>query len=304
MTLQPYLDLLDAAEQVAHRESLDTRIPAAAALLDQARDSIVRDYPRNRQRLRAVCSALAQVPASPDPWALLQMERDEVRVTRVLAWLLDPASDHGLGDWVLRWLLLRHTADARRVAKRPEPLRASVAAEVSFLTGRPDIVLFAEGLLLVGEVKVDDEVHSVPKAGGEAQTTVYRLEVGDPEVMNRLSHVLDVPLSSLEAATRLFWFVAPTGCQGPQDPHYVEVGFGSIASAIAAAPRSRGVAAWALDGVLTALLRVASRDRDTIELLNESRIVLAHPVGHPTAHTAMHAQTLTEAWGRINLEVL
>ncbi|AJE23553.1 PD-(D/E)XK nuclease family protein [Azotobacter chroococcum] len=40
-----------------------------------------------------------------NPWRVARLARDEVRNTAVLAWLLDPAGDHGLGDFLLAALL-------------------------------------------------------------------------------------------------------------------------------------------------------------------------------------------------------
>lgn len=301
--LEQYVSLLEHADHLVRQNRGGHHLPAAVQLLDQARVWIAREHPTNRQRLRAICSALSRIPASPDPWALLRLERDEVRVTRVLEWLLDPEGDHGLGDHILRWLLLRDPSPAaRRVGRRPEPLTASVASEVPFETGRPDLVLHVEGLLVVGEVKVDDEVHTISKAGDRPQTTVYRREVEDPAVLARLSRTLEVPLVKLQAARRRFWFIAPTGTQGPQDDHYSEIGFGSFAAALAVAGRDSGATSWALDGVLTAFLRIASRDRDGLRLLEESRIALAEPPSRPSAYTAMRTRALVEAWDGIDLE--
>lgn len=48
-----------------------------------------------------------------NPWQVVRLARDEVRNTAVLAWLLDPAGDHGLGD-VLLGALLTHVHRAQK----------------------------------------------------------------------------------------------------------------------------------------------------------------------------------------------
>lgn len=40
-----------------------------------------------------------------DPWSVAGLEKDEVRNTRVLAWLMNPMGSHGYGDALLRQLL-------------------------------------------------------------------------------------------------------------------------------------------------------------------------------------------------------
>jgi hypothetical protein len=86
-----------------------------------------------------------------DMLGVLRLHRDEVRHSRLIAWLLDPCAHHGLGSRVLDGLLARLF---------PGEAFASLAdahprCEVPLLEGRLDIVVDAPGLHLVIENKVD-----------------------------------------------------------------------------------------------------------------------------------------------------
>lgn len=74
----------------------------------------------------------------------------------LLRWLLDPTEDHGLGDGMLRQILLRHPNPVgQQVAAGDAPLRAVVATEVPIAEGRVDIVGVLPELLFFIEVKVN-----------------------------------------------------------------------------------------------------------------------------------------------------
>jgi len=91
------------------------------------------------------------------PWRIAGLNRNEVRNTAVLAWLLDPHGDHGLGDLLLNALLkLIH----RSYAYIPESCmgRVSVLTEVSpedDRCNRVDIEIDSTQFYILIEVKIN-----------------------------------------------------------------------------------------------------------------------------------------------------
>jgi hypothetical protein len=89
-----------------------------------------------------------------DYMSVLRLHRDEVKHSRMIAWLMDPCARHGLGDSVLRGVLetVFDDVDAGVMATLGS---ARPTCEVSRETSRVDILVTAPGLTLVIENKVD-----------------------------------------------------------------------------------------------------------------------------------------------------
>lgn len=94
-----------------------------------------------------------------DPWEISGIKRDEVRNSRVLAWLLDPRGSHGFGNLFLRTLL----ANLRQNSSEFEfPMEPTVGCQVrteKFFDrverSRFDIEVDDQNFYLVIEVKID-----------------------------------------------------------------------------------------------------------------------------------------------------
>lgn len=95
-----------------------------------------------------------------DVWAVAGLGRDEVRTSRVLAWLLNPRASHGAGDAYLAeiWRIARAVpglaatlnfplADVRSVTRENYPLGNN--------DNRVDIEIIGAEFLLIVEVKID-----------------------------------------------------------------------------------------------------------------------------------------------------
>jgi hypothetical protein len=93
-----------------------------------------------------------------DYLSVLQLERDEVRHSRLVAWLMDPRARHGLGSGFLRRVLelVFHDLSAAVVNALGN---ARSMCEVSRDASRIDILVESPGLTLVVESKVDALEH-------------------------------------------------------------------------------------------------------------------------------------------------
>jgi len=94
-----------------------------------------------------------------DPWEIAGLKRDEVRNSRVLAWLLAPRESHGFGDLLLSSLLaeLGRRSTSLELPKIPDD-GCCVRIESSPLgdgRNRLDIEIDAPNLYLIIEVKID-----------------------------------------------------------------------------------------------------------------------------------------------------
>lgn len=91
------------------------------------------------------------VRGAADVFGILGISRAEVRHTRFIAWLMDPAARHGLGPRFLE-LILTRTFPGEEF---PSLDRATPVCEVVRGECRVDIVVWAPELTLVVEAKVD-----------------------------------------------------------------------------------------------------------------------------------------------------
>jgi hypothetical protein len=81
--------------------------------------------------------------------AVLGLQRAEVPNCKVIRWLLDPLSPHGLGTEMLRALAVALEANL------PNPAQAHVEAEVSRVDTRADVIVTGSSWTLVIEAKID-----------------------------------------------------------------------------------------------------------------------------------------------------
>jgi hypothetical protein len=84
---------------------------------------------------------------------IIGQTRLEASHERLIAWLLDPLANHGLGSAVLANLLSRLRDD--RMPSPGQLSRAHVRTQVVGASGRPDIVVTMSGSRLVIELKID-----------------------------------------------------------------------------------------------------------------------------------------------------
>lgn len=107
-----------------------------------------------------------------DLLGVLGLHRDEVRHSRAIAWLVDPAARHGLGTRMLAGLLAELFP-----ADEFSPAMLTLAhprCEVPLVEGRLDIVVEAPGLYLVIENKVD-----APEGPGQCEYYYRHIERPD-----------------------------------------------------------------------------------------------------------------------------
>lgn len=87
-----------------------------------------------------------------DLMGILWLAGDEVRLCRVLAWLLDPEGSHGLGASFISSLL--HDWDAEFAGRDLDPQDVRVVSEDRRAGTRADLVLYGRGWTVVVEAKV------------------------------------------------------------------------------------------------------------------------------------------------------
>lgn len=303
LELSPYVELLEHTRALTPVGLSRRRLEAATDLLDHAQQLVVGDALRLRTRLERMIARFDGIPTWPNPWAILGMTRDETRFTQVLRWLLDPAENHGLGDAVLsRFLTLLGSQHARFLAREPPTRGWTVRAEVSFIHGIPDLVLLSDELIVVAEVKVDDEVHTVPYDGKRIpQTAAYRLDLESGALHPRLR--LEHRTLRSDARTA-YAFIAPADCSGPEDEAYAAIHLGHLLDVVLDELRWQQLTdgqRWALRGMVTLMLDFVRRDTSGTELLTESRRVL-HELGRTApAATTLRARWISEAWTRLKI---
>lgn len=90
-----------------------------------------------------------------DPWAVAGLKRDEVRNSRVLAWLLDPRESHGFGDVFLKTVTQKIFPDMPVTGDRYDYSVRTESSPDGDGANRLDIEIEAPNCYLVIEVKID-----------------------------------------------------------------------------------------------------------------------------------------------------
>jgi hypothetical protein len=184
LTVEKARALLASASELQMRRERE-QVVTARRVLDAARKAF---YDHTDTLLAQASSALARYEGLPEPANLLSIigrERHELSLAAILAWLLSPKGDHGLGDAMLRRLLARSNESLGvKLATQDQPLRASVATEVPIKDGRIDIFVALPGVVLFVEVKVEAREHA-------AQTEYYRTWLGCSDCRRQALQRLD-----------------------------------------------------------------------------------------------------------------
>ena len=93
-----------------------------------------------------------------DPWEVAGLGRDEVRISAVLAWLINPKGSHGLGGAALQPLLKKIAEHFPGCFPESAGRFCNVRAETNpdgVISNRVDIEIDSENFYLVVEVKID-----------------------------------------------------------------------------------------------------------------------------------------------------
>lgn len=89
-----------------------------------------------------------------NPWEIMRLGRNEVRVVSILAWLLDPKASHGLGHALLNGLLAQLGPDFANAGHGRCQVRTEINLQGSS-SDRVDIEIDGEKLYLIIEAKID-----------------------------------------------------------------------------------------------------------------------------------------------------
>jgi hypothetical protein len=158
---QALVDRACAERVVAARQMLST----AQLLLHQHTDELL-------DNVRVALARFDGLPTDANLLSITGRDHDELAHSAVLAWLLTPGGNHGLGDAMLRHLLARSAAGAK-LGLQDAPLIAHVTTELALDARRADIVGILQGTVFFIEVKVDAFEH-------DDQTRYYRECLEDP----------------------------------------------------------------------------------------------------------------------------
>ncbi len=148
-----------------------------SAFLDEVEAKLAADLPELEQRADELLGLYRGIPTRTNVFDVLNLIGNEDRHTDFLAWLLDPARDHGLGDGFLRrFLAMTGAPTAVRAARRNNALRAAVRTRFSLPGGGiPDLAVVVPGsptIAILCEAKVHAGLtYSLDRT---AQTTTYR----------------------------------------------------------------------------------------------------------------------------------
>jgi hypothetical protein len=123
-------------------------------LLDARRRAVTERWCAGVDQLRseydALVSAGGWTRGPADFFSIVGLSRSEVHHSAMIAWLLDPATRHGLGDRFFQGILQACLPD-----ERGDVVVRSVECEVSRGDTRADIIVWGDHLTLVIENKVD-----------------------------------------------------------------------------------------------------------------------------------------------------
>ena len=143
--------------------------------LDEAEAALTADVPRLRAEAERVLRRYEGIPTRVDVFEILGLHGHEDTHTEFLAWLLDTAGSHGLGDGPLRrFLALIDDRRTRELVRRRHPLTAWVQTQFELgEAGIPDLVVAVRGtpgVVMVLEAKIFAQL--TKRADGD-QTTRY-----------------------------------------------------------------------------------------------------------------------------------
>jgi hypothetical protein len=99
-----------------------------------------------------------------NPWEVMRLGRNEVRVVSILAWLLDPKASHGLGPVLLNALLSQLGPDFAHAGDGRCQVRTEIHLQGSN-SDRVDIEIDGEKMYLIIEAKIDapEQEHQIAR---------------------------------------------------------------------------------------------------------------------------------------------
>jgi hypothetical protein len=165
---------------------------------DQVEARLAADLPDLQKRADRLLALYRGIPARVNVFEVVNLIGNEDRHSDFLAWLLDPAAGHGMGDAFLRrFLALTGAPRARRAAHRPDILRAAVRTRFTLPgAGIPDLAIIVRGsptLVVLCEAKIHAAL--TYSNDGVAQTTAYRQWVAEHGVDALLEQLGPLPFA-------------------------------------------------------------------------------------------------------------
>jgi len=168
----PLKSALNPARLYGFFEALSS-VPRNREVLEKQKDTIEVDHSALTtffNDLRQPLERERAMGAFCNPWRVAKLNRDEVRNTAVLAWLLDPAGDHGLGNILLSGLLTRINRSQNQIPSESIG-RVDVTPEAWLSEGinRVDIEIFSKNpsapfyLLLEAKIDASEGVEQLPR---------------------------------------------------------------------------------------------------------------------------------------------
>lgn len=178
------------------------------------------------QRVSAPCRNARQRGDLLDVWELAGLRTDEVRHTALLAWAIDPRSEHGLGSEILRGIWARAIIHGRDGAVSARSLMDVSSARVvhreliplSHAGRRVDLCVDGDDMVLIIEVKI----HAHER---------------DDQLLDYLG-AAEARASALKRTQSAVLFLSPHRAS-IRDPRLAHVRWADVSAAIHSASRSR-----------------------------------------------------------------
>ncbi|WP_437926647.1 PD-(D/E)XK nuclease family protein [Sorangium sp. So ce291] len=248
------VNAIAGAWREVHRRGVGARAAALGRVASVAMRTVEQRGRELLAELERQLDAYAKVGVAPPLFRVMGLGRYEKPYNRALAWLLDPAADHGAGWPVLRALamhigfdallhdVLRQGADVHVRGERPWPPEAASMRE-------PDLLVLTEHAVLLIENKVGSG------ESGKGQYSDYRT------ALKRLA--------AARALDARAYLLTPDASETPEGWHGV-ITHAELADAIDEASRSQEVAAW--DRALCTMVSEAFRaDRSAAARLGQAK---------------------------------
>ncbi|WP_437712874.1 PD-(D/E)XK nuclease family protein [Sorangium sp. So ce448] len=248
------VDAIAGAWRDVHRSGVGVQVAVLGRIASVGLRTIEQRGRELLDELERQLDTYAKVGVAPPLFRVMGLNRFEKPYNRALAWLLDPAAEHGAGRAVLQVLarhirfdallhdVLRQGADVHVRGERPWPPEAASMRE-------PDLLVLTEHAVLLIENKVESG------ESGQGQYSDYRT------ALKKLAAARDLDARA--------YLLTPDASETPESWHGVMT-HAELADAIDEASRSQEVAAW--DRALCTMVSEAFRgDQSTAARLGEAK---------------------------------
>ena len=261
-------------------------LTAAERLLERSSQLITEKVDRAMMDAAPRLATYDGLPLGLDLLGTLGVTHSEDAHNNMLAWMLDPDGDHGLGDSVLRRFLARLHENPLcgrtflHLATSPGCLRAVVQREAPVGVGYLDILLLVSGVAVAIECKVWSEEHEITDAGRSAPQTTYYRKVLGTDAGRAQALTLDGKDLVGPAPVVIGVFVRPSGRPNARDDETTTISWLDIERDLGEAMSRRAlspVAKTLLEGFRSTLLQSTGSTEPMMPIIDHLRLLTDAP---------------------------